>query len=87
MSAVALIGPVAAIIVFFLVTELLLAILPLLLVITLVPPHERPDLAAVLAAADKSPRWRFWAELRTAVAARRRAQAGRYSTSGRPGPP
>ncbi|BCY13056.1 hypothetical protein [Actinoplanes sp. L3-i22] len=78
---------VAALVAFFLVTELLAAALPLLIVIVLVPAHERPALAALVAATDHRRRLRLWPALRTAVATRRRLQAGRYSTSGRPGPP
>ncbi|GAA2888622.1 hypothetical protein Acy02nite_70500 [Actinoplanes cyaneus] len=89
MSAFAFVGPVVAIIALFLVTEVLTAVLPLILVITLVPPHERPGLAAVLSAANSGgqPRRSRWRQLRNTMTARRAAQAGRYSTSGRPGPP
>ncbi|WP_436529077.1 hypothetical protein [Actinoplanes sp. HUAS TT8] len=86
MSPVVLIGLVTALVAFVVMTELLAAALPLLIVIVLVPAHERPALAAVIAAADHRRRLRFWPALRTATAARR-IQAGRYSTSGRPGPP
>jgi hypothetical protein len=55
----------------FIVTELAVAVLPMIIVITLVPPWERRDLADLLAAADSSPRLRLWPAIRLAVAARR----------------
>ncbi len=53
------------------VSELLAAVLPVLVVIMLVPPKERADLAALLAATDSSRRLRLWPALRLAVRARR----------------
>ena len=55
-------------------TELLAAALPVIIVIALVPPEEREGLAKLLAACDSSRRLRLWPALRLAVRARR-AQA------------
>lgn len=52
--------------------EMLTAVLPLLIVVIFVPPGERAGLAAVLAAADCSPRLRLWPAVNAAVLARRR---------------
>jgi hypothetical protein len=58
--------------------EMLTAVLPLLVVVIFVPPAERAELAAVLAAADSGPRLRFWSAANVAVLARRRQrEAGR----------
>lgn len=54
------------------VLEFATAVLPLVLVIALVKPEDRPALANVLAAADCCPRLRLWPALRRAAAARRR---------------
>jgi hypothetical protein len=51
--------------------ELIVATVPMLIVITMVPPHEREVLATVLASVDSSPRLRLWPALRLAAAARR----------------
>jgi hypothetical protein len=58
------------------VSELLAAVLPLLVLVLLVPPEERAELAALVAATDSSRRLRLWPALRVAVLARR-ARAGR----------
>jgi putative exporter of polyketide antibiotics len=55
----------------FMVTEVVAAAIPLLIVITLVPVEERRGLAEVLAAADHSRRLRLWSALRLAVKAGR----------------
>ncbi|MET0415745.1 MAG: hypothetical protein ABW022_06965 [Actinoplanes sp.] len=57
------------------VVELVAAVLPLVLIVALVPHHERRDLAELLAAADSSRRLRLWPALRIAVATRRRQRA------------
>jgi putative exporter of polyketide antibiotics len=51
--------------------ELVAAALPILIVITMVPPEQRGGLAELLAAADSSRRLRLWTALRVAVKARR----------------
>jgi len=56
-----------------LLTELVAAVLPILVVVALVPPEERGELADLLAAADSRRRLRLWRALRVAVHARRRA--------------
>jgi hypothetical protein len=53
--------------------EVAAAVLPLLIVVTLVPSHERTAVAEMLAAIDSSRRLRLWPALRVAVAARRSA--------------
>jgi hypothetical protein len=53
-------------------TELIAASLPLIIVIALVPPEEREALAKVLAACDSTRKLRLWKALRIAVRARRR---------------
>jgi len=55
--------------------EAIAAVLPLLIVLTLVPPQERGAVAELLAAVDSSRRLRLWPALRAAVAARRTAAA------------
>jgi hypothetical protein len=58
-----------------LLVELTAAVLPIVIVILLVPPEERCDLAEVLAAADSRRRLRLWRALRAAVKVRRAALA------------
>ncbi|KUL27184.1 hypothetical protein [Actinoplanes awajinensis] len=72
MEPLVLVSAVAALIIFVVLTELVAAAIPVLIVITLVPPAERADLARLLAAADSSRRLRLWPALRIATAARRR---------------
>lgn len=60
-----------AIVIVLAVLEVIAAILPLLIVLTLVPPDERTAVAQLLAAVDSSRRLRLWPALRAAVAARR----------------
>jgi putative exporter of polyketide antibiotics len=57
---------------FIVVSEIVVAVLPLVLVIALVPREERRDLAELLAAADSRRRLRLWPALRIAAASRRR---------------
>ena len=63
---------VAAVVTLFLLTELAVAVLPIVIVIVLVPPPERDSLARLVAACDSSHRLRMWPALRLAVEARRR---------------
>lgn len=60
----------------FITTELMGAVLPLVVVMTLIPPEERHGLAEVLAAADSRRRLRLWRALRLAAKARRAALSG-----------
>jgi hypothetical protein len=53
------------------VAELVAAVLPVVIVIAMVPPHERDALARLLAVCDSSPKLRLWPTLRVAVRARR----------------
>jgi hypothetical protein len=52
-------------------TELVAAALPVVIVIAMVPPEERDGLAKLLAACDSSRKLRLWPALRLAVRARR----------------
>jgi hypothetical protein len=66
-------------VVLVLVVEIVAATVPMLIVITMVPPDEREALARLLAAADSSRRLRLWPALRAAATARqsiRRAAVG-----------
>ncbi|GAA0474393.1 hypothetical protein Ade02nite_74970 [Paractinoplanes deccanensis] len=72
MSTLAVVGVVGLLVVLIALTEVIAASLPLLLVITMVPHHERAQLAELIAATDGSRRLRLWPALRAAVAARRR---------------
>ncbi|WP_229068213.1 hypothetical protein [Actinoplanes sp. DH11] len=60
------------------VTELLAAVLPVVIVIAMVPPHEREGLARLLAACDSSRRLRLWPALRLAVMMRREERRNGY---------
>jgi putative exporter of polyketide antibiotics len=62
---------------FIVVTEVVVAVLPLVLIVALVPQEERRDLAELLAAADSRRRLRLWPALRIAAAARRRQLSGK----------
>lgn len=76
MSYYVMFAIVAGLVMLFLLTEIVNAVLPVLIVITMVPPDERDGLAKVLAACDSSARLRVWRALRLAVKARRRQRAG-----------
>lgn len=52
-------------------TELMAAVLPVVIVIAMVPSEEREGLAKLLAACDSSRRLRLWPALRLAVRVRR----------------
>jgi hypothetical protein len=54
------------------VTELVAAALPVVIIIAMVPPEEREGLARLVAACDSSRKLRLWPALRLAVRARRR---------------
>jgi hypothetical protein len=82
MSQLAVAGIVAALVFLIVVSEIVCALVPILVVVTLVPPAERKGLAEVLAAADSSRRLRFWRALRVAVAVRRQ-QRRRIEAAGR----
>lgn len=71
MTGLAVVAAVAAVVLVVAVMEVLAAVLPLVIVVTLVPHEERPALAELLAAADSSRRLRLWPALRCAVSARR----------------
>jgi hypothetical protein len=63
-------------------TELVAAALPMVIVIALVPPEEREGLATLLAACDSSRKLRLWPTLRLAVL-RRRHELRRAAAEGR----
>jgi hypothetical protein len=52
-------------------TELIAAALPVVIVIAMVPPEEREGLARLLATCDSSRKLRLWRTLRLAVRVRR----------------
>lgn len=72
---------VAAVVLVIVLTEIIAAAVPLLIVITLVPAHERQELAGLLAACDSSRKLRFWTALDVAVKARR-MRASKAATPG-----
>ena len=63
-------------------TELVVAALPVVIVIAMVPPEEREGLARLLAACDSSRKLRLWPAVRLAVLARRE-EVGRTRAGGR----
>jgi hypothetical protein len=71
MNEFAVLAAVAALVMLFVLAEIAAAVLPLIIVMTLVPPEQRHGLAEVLAACDSSPKVRIWRALRAAVKARR----------------
>jgi hypothetical protein len=73
MNELAVLTAVAGLVMLFVLAEIAAAVLPLIIVLTLVPPEQRDALARVLAACDSSRRLRIWAALRAAVRARRQA--------------
>ena len=72
MNELVVLAAVAMTIVLIVLIELATAALPLVIVMTFVPPHERRELADVIAALDSRRRLRLWPALRLAVRARRR---------------
>jgi hypothetical protein len=64
-------GIVALLVLVLVLSEIVAAVLPLIIVLTCVPERERDTLARVLAALDSSRRLRVWPALRLAVALRR----------------
>jgi putative exporter of polyketide antibiotics len=71
MSDLAIFTIVAGLVTLFILVELACAVLPLLIVVTMVAPEERRALAELIAATDRSRRLRLWRALRLAVLARR----------------
>jgi hypothetical protein len=76
MANIAISFVVIALVVTVVLAELASAILPVIIVIKLVPPEERPALASLIGAATKL---RIWTAVRVAVTARRRRCARRSS--------
>jgi len=64
-------GIIALLVLLFLLSEIIAAVLPLVIVLLAVPARERDGLARVLAALDSSRRLRLWTTLRFAVTMRR----------------
>lgn len=71
MTDFAVLAAVAALVMLFVLAEIVAAVLPVIIVVTLVPPAEREGLAKVIAACDSSSKLRVWSALRVAVRARR----------------
>ncbi|BFU47412.1 hypothetical protein KRMM14A1004_56490 [Krasilnikovia sp. MM14-A1004] len=67
----AIVLTVGALVLGFVVAEIVAAILPLIIVMKLVPPEDRNNLASLLAAADRSNRWSIWPSLFLAARNRR----------------
>src|SRR4029453_6909613 len=72
MNEFAVLAAVAALVMLFLLIEVASGVLPLIIVLALVPPGERQELANLIAACDSSHKLRIWPALRLAVGARRR---------------
>jgi hypothetical protein len=81
MNQISVLAAVSALVMLFVLTEVAAAAVPLILVLALVPPEQRRDLAGVLAAIDSSPKLRLWSALRVAAARRRAARAAKAATS------
>ena len=64
-------GIIALLVLLFVLSEIVAAVLPLVIVLMAVPAREREALARVLAALDSSRRLRLWTTLRFAVTMRR----------------
>jgi putative exporter of polyketide antibiotics len=62
---------VLVVVILAVLAEVVSAVLPIVIVLTMVPPEERHGLAELLAAADSSRKLRLWSALRVAVLARR----------------
>jgi len=71
MTRTLLAGIVALLVLLFVLSEIVSAVLPLIIVLTFVPEREREALAGLVAALDSSRRLRLWRALRFAVAMRR----------------
>ena len=85
MNEFAVLAAVATLVMLFVLAEIAAAVLPLIIVMTLVPPEQRDALARVLAACDSRRRLRFWPALRAAVKARRQAAAAKDPDLNPPG--
>ena len=71
MNEFAVLAAVTGLVMLFVLAEIAAAVLPLIIVLALVPPEQRRELAELIAACDSSRRLRIWPELRAAVRARR----------------
>ena len=71
MTRTLLAGIIAFLVLLFVLSEIVVAVLPLVIVLLAVPQRERDALARVLAALDSSRRLRLWTTLRFAAAMRR----------------
>ncbi|MEU8817512.1 hypothetical protein [Actinoplanes sp. NPDC048796] len=71
MTMTVLAGIVALLVFLFLISEIMSAVVPLIIVLTCVSGRDRETLAEVLAALDSSRRLRLWPALRFAVVLRR----------------
>lgn len=80
MNELAILVAVAVLVMLFVLAEIAAAVLPLIIVLTMVPPEQRQSLAELIAACDSSRRLRLWPALRTAVKARRQARDRNLNT-------
>ncbi len=83
MNDLTVVAAVAGLVMLFVLAEIATAVLPLILVVALVPPEQRRDLADVLAAYDSSRKLRLWPALRAAVKVRREQIRDRNLNPGR----
>lgn len=72
---------IAALVFIVAISELMAAVLPILIVVTLVPPHERAELAELIAEARGTSRFGMRAVMRAAMAVRKRRMASRGTGS------
>jgi hypothetical protein len=84
MNQFAVLAAVVTLVMLFVLAEISAAVLPLIIVLSVVPPEERHELAQLIAACDSSRRLRLWPALRLAVKARRRTDANRRPRRGTP---
>jgi hypothetical protein len=70
MNEFAALAMVVALVSLVVLAQIVAAVLPVIIVVTLVPPEQRDDLARVIAACDSSRKLRIWSTLRLAVKAR-----------------
>jgi hypothetical protein len=77
MEHIALIATVGSFVGFVVLVELAAAVLPLVIILAFVPPHEREALAEIVGATDSTRRLRLGRALRLAVMARRAERATR----------
>jgi hypothetical protein len=71
----------ALLVILLILTEIVAAVLPLIVVLVFVPEQERDALARLIAACDSSRKLRVWPALRLAVRQRRRERRRGYDAT------